>query len=113
MKTTLLMCGALLLGAGAHAQATRDPWLPPAARSGVAPAAGTRGAALQAQVLAKLETQFQRADAAGRGSLTLAEAQRAGWGFAVQNFAELDGQSRGEIHIQDLRRFVQRRQQQR
>ena len=113
MKTTLMLCGTLLIAAGAQAQPTRDPWLPPAARSGAVPATETRGAALQAQVLSKLQAQFQRADATGRGALTLAEAQRAGWGFAVQNFAELDSQGRGEIRIQDLRGFVQRRQQQR
>ena len=91
------------------AQAGQDPWLPPAARS-AAIAPETRGADLQRQVLSKLEGQFRRADAAGRGAITLAEAQRAGWGFAVQNFGQLDSQHHGEIRIQDLQRFVQKRQ---
>ena len=93
------------------AEPTRDPWLPPAARS--APlAAETRGAALQQQVMAKLEAQFLAADAAGRGAISLSEARRAGWGFAVQNFEQLDTQGRGEIRLQDLRAFMQKRNSQ-
>lgn len=112
MKTSLLLLA--LVGASAGAQTLApplaDPWLPPAVRaSATAPAPQTRGAALQAQVLAKLERQFQAADTQRRGALTLDEARRAGWGFAVDNFAELDREGRGEIRLQDVQRMARER----
>ena len=105
-----LLSLVLVLPAAAQHQAPplADPWLPPTARAApIAPA--TRGAALQAQVLAKLERQFQQADTNRRGALSLEEARRAGWGFAVQNFEALDSSGRGEIRPQDLRRYLQQR----
>ncbi|WP_077033943.1 hypothetical protein [Pelomonas sp. KK5] len=107
MKTCILLTA--LFAAGACAQPTQDPWLPPAARAAATPEPETRGAALQAQVLAKLQAQFQRADSTGRGALTIEEARRAGWAFAVQNFAEIDTAGRGEIRLADLGGFVTRR----
>ena len=113
MKPWLLL--ALLAGTAQTAAQTQapplpDPWLPTAARS-AALAPATTGRALQAQVLAKLTAQFAQADAGQRGAVSLAEAQRAGWGFAVANFDALDAAKRGEIRLQDLQRFVQQRQQ--
>ncbi|MDM4767860.1 EF-hand domain-containing protein [Pelomonas sp. SE-A7] len=107
MKT----CPTLLLGPlAASAQSLApaplsDPWLPPAARSAsLAPA--KQGAALQAQAQAKLLKQFQAADSLGRQALTVDEARRAGFGFAVRNFEQIDSERRGEIRIQDLQRFL-------
>lgn len=106
---SLLLVAAGTAGAQTQAPPLADPWLPPAARAKAEPAPQTRGAALQAQVMAKLERQFQAADASGRGALSLAEARRAGWGFAVDNFAELDREGRGEIRLQDLQRLARER----
>jgi hypothetical protein len=105
------LCSLLATTAGAQTRVAplADPWLPTQARA-AAVAPETRGAALRAQVLAKLERQFQQADRSGRGALSLDEAQRAGWGFAVQNFDALDVQGRGEIRLQDVQRFIQRPQ---
>jgi len=112
MKTKITPLLGLLLSLQAQAQSSgapqRDPWLPPAARA-TAPSPETRGAALQAQVLAKLERQFQMADSSRRGALNLEEARRAGWGFAVQHFEAIDSRGRGEIRIQDLRAYLQGR----
>lgn len=110
MKRVSTLLGLLLsLQAQAQSQGApqRDPWLPPAARA-AAPGPETRGAALQAQVLAKLERQFQLADSSRRGAVSLEEARRAGWGFAVQHFEALDSAGRGEIRPQDLQRYLQR-----
>ncbi|MDN3922478.1 EF-hand domain-containing protein [Roseateles violae] len=117
MKKSLIGCAAALLATGGALAQSRveplaDPWLPPGARA--APlAAPSSGAALRAQVMGKLAQQFRQADAAGRGALSLDEARRAGWGFAVQNFQALDSDGRGEIRLQDLQRFVDERQRQR
>lgn len=104
----------VLLSSAALAQTAApplaDPWLPPQTR-GAALAPATSGRALQAQVLAKLAAQFQAADTDARGALSLAEARRAGWGFAVQNFEAMDAGKRGEIRLLDVQRFVQQRQQ--
>ena len=111
MKLWLVM--TVLAGkAAAQTQAPPlpDPWLPAAARS-AALAPATTGRALQTQVLAKLTAQFAQADAGRRGAVSLAEAERAGWGFAVANFDALDASKRGEIRLQDVQRFVQQRQQ--
>lgn len=91
----------------------RDPWIPPAVAASATIAPETRGAALQAQVNAKLMRQFQEADATKRGALSLEEAKRAGFGFAVEHFARIDTQGRGEIRAADLQRYVQRLQAQR
>ena len=112
LKTWLVL--TLLAGntaAQTQAPLLPDPWLPAAARS-AALAPATSGKALQAQVLAKLTAQFAQADTGQRGAVSLAEAERAGWGFAVANFAALDASKRGEIRLQDVQRFVQETQKQ-
>lgn len=116
MKTclaTLMLLGPLATAAQTLAPAPlSDPWLPPAARSAqLAPA--KQGAALQAQAQAKLLKQFQAADSRGRQALSLDEARRAGFGFAVQHFEQIDSERRGEIRVQDLQRFLARREAQR
>ena len=111
-KNALALLTALTCASAAQSQGDKPvhgPWLPPAART-AKPAPQTQGEALDAQVLAKLQQQFQAADAQGRGAVNLAEAKRAGWGFAVQHFDRIDKSGRGEIRMQDLRRFAQEQQ---
>ena len=110
---TLLLLGPWVAAAQTLAPAPlSDPWLPPSARS--APLApSTSGAALKAQAQAKLLRQFEAADRSGRKALSLDEARRAGWGFAVRNFERIDSEGRGEIRMQDLQRFLAQREAQR
>lgn len=117
VRPLLIPALALLAAAPAAAQQAgaplRDPWVPPAVAASASIAPETRGAALQAQVNAKLLRQFAAADVANRGALSLEEARRAGFGFAVEHFARIDAQGRGEIRAADLQRYIQRQQAQR
>ena len=83
----------------------RDPWVPPAARlpSNRTP---TRGAALQAQVEAKLRRAFDAADVRHAGRLTRAQAQSGGLGFVAAHFEEIDQRREGAVGFEDVRRFL-------
>jgi hypothetical protein len=85
-----------------------DPWVPPAARirSTDAPSSG---AALQAQVAAKLRQRFDAADIRRYGSITQEQARRAGLGFVSQHFEQIDSQRSGSISFEELQRFIARR----
>lgn len=85
-----------------------DPWVPPAARirSTEPPSSG---AALQAQVNAKLRQRFDAADIQRYGSITQEQARRAGLGFVSQHFAQIDSQRSGSISFDELQRFIARR----
>ncbi len=103
-RLTITATVLLALAARAGAAPPQDPWLPPAQRL-AQPAPETRGATLQAQALAKLETEFRRA-AGGGSQLSRAQAQQAGLGFVLQNFGAMDSQGSGQLQIEDLRRFL-------
>lgn len=105
----MLLLALALSGPAALAQALRDPWLPPAARQ-AALAAPTQGQALRAQVQAKLAAQFRQADVQRRGALSLAEARAAGFGWLVQHFERIDGNSRGEVRLEQLQAYLLRLQ---
>ncbi|MBI5255709.1 MAG: EF-hand domain-containing protein [Burkholderiales bacterium] len=111
MKTARIAAWLALLALPAQAAdesmiPRADPWVPPAARrpSLLPP---TEGAALQAQVNAKLLQRFAAADTAGYGSITAAQAQRAGLGFVSQHFERIDTQRTGSVTFQELRRFLE------
>lgn len=115
----LAILACLALPAPAHAQlgdpaavpppATHaDPYVPPAKRlpSQDTPASG---AALRGQALQKLQQRFAQADLDGDGRLTLAEAQKAGLGFVVQHFDQIDSAHRGAVSFDDLKAFFAQR----
>ncbi|MDT9000609.1 EF-hand domain-containing protein [Paucibacter sp. APW11] len=107
----LLACSAP--SRAAPPAALQDPALPAQLASQAPLAEPSRGAALQAQVMAKLARQFQQADTQRRGALSLAEAQAAGFGYAAQHFeqmASVNAAGQREIRLSDLQAFVRRQQ---
>ena len=110
----LLLLAALAGGlpaaaADAEAQAPmRDPWVPPALRQS-ASAPATRGAALQAQIEAKLRARFERADVERAGSITREQAQAAGLGLVARDFDRIDTHGRGRVGFDDLKRYLRGR----
>lgn len=105
MKTMHLL---LLLVSAAGTAVTQPPisadgQVPPALRNRPAEAP-TSGAALRAQALAKLETQFRAADADGNGSLSAEEAK--GFGFVARHFDAIDAGRRGAVTFDDLRAYL-------
>ncbi len=88
-----------------------DPWVAPevrekAAASPAPPA--TEGAALRAQVRAKLKRRFDAA-AAPDGTLTAARARSAGLGAIADQFGAIDRAGRGAIRFEDYERFLELR----
>ncbi len=83
-----------------------DPWVPPSARQPAA-TAPTRGAALRAQVEAKLKARFDAA--APGGALTRGEAQAGGLGYIVRHFDEIDRQHAGAVRFEDVKRYLRER----
>ena len=83
-----------------------DPCVPPAVRAKakrVAPE--TRGAALNAQVEAKLRQRFEAAAGPG-GALTREQARAAGLGAIADRFDAIDRSGRGAIAFEDYRRYL-------
>lgn len=85
-----------------------DPWVPPAARIRSSEPPST-GAALQAQVAAKLRQRFDAADIQRYGSITQEQARRAGLGFVSQHFEQIDSQRSGSVSFDELQRYIARR----
>ncbi|MES2127640.1 MAG: EF-hand domain-containing protein [Pseudomonadota bacterium] len=109
IKHLLLLCAALAAPlAGAEppaAPAHPDPYVPPAQRpSATTPAPA--GSALREQALQKLKRRFEQADLDASGSLTRAEAEKAGLGFVARHFDEIDSAQRGKVSFDDLRRYL-------
>lgn len=109
----LLLALAASLGAPAVAAdesmaARADPWVPPAQRQASAerPPAG---AELEAQVQARLKRRFDAADTRRSGLLTRDEARRAGLGFVVRDFEQIDSARRGSVSFDDVQRHLSRR----
>jgi hypothetical protein len=86
----------------------RDPWVPPAARQ-AASAPLTRGAALHAQVEAKLKKEFNAADVERRGSITLEQARAAKLGIVADHFHRIDVRRSGRVSFEDLKRYLRGR----
>jgi Spy/CpxP family protein refolding chaperone len=113
-RTMAASFGALLLSIAAHAaDATaevpmRDPWVPPAARQ-AASAPLTRGAALHAQVEAKLRKDFEAADVEKRGSITREQARAANLGLVADQFDRIDVRRTGRVSFEDLKRYLRGR----
>jgi hypothetical protein len=105
---------ALPLGAFAQGAAAEvpmlDPWVPPAVR---AKAAATRvepaeGAALRAEVEAKLKSRFDAAAGDG-GTLTREQAAARGLGGIARDFEAIDRRGAGRISFEDYRQFLRAR----
>jgi hypothetical protein len=86
----------------------KDPWVPPATRAKaaakplVAPAAG---AALDAQVEAKLRKRFAQA-ASRDGTMTREQARVAGLGAIADRFDSIDRAGRGAIRFEDYLSYL-------
>jgi hypothetical protein len=88
-----------------------DPWVPPAvkAKAAAAPvAAPSHGAALRAEVDAKLKARFDAA-AGETGTLTRAEAAARGLGAIAREFEAIDRRGTGRISFEDYRQFLRAR----
>jgi hypothetical protein len=112
MKPALSLCAALALSAGGAAAQTpapsHGPSLPPALRTPTgAPAAS--GQALRNEAMHKLQRRFEQADLDASGSVTREEAQRAGLGFVVASFEQIDSAGRGKVSFADVQRFMQQK----
>jgi hypothetical protein len=83
----------------------RDPWVPPHARPASA-APPTEGAALRAQIEAKLRAGFESADKKHAGALTRDEAKAAGLGYIADNFDRIDKRHAGRVSFDDVKRYL-------
>lgn len=90
------------LSAQAATPVLRDPMLPEALRH-TKPAEATRGAALQAQVEAKLRARFMAADHQRSGHLSRAQAEAAGLGYVVRDFDQIDRAGHGSVSWAQVR----------
>jgi hypothetical protein len=115
MSLRLLLLAAALSGASAFGQAPAvqygplcDPCVPPAVKKSLpADHVPSQGAALRADVEARLRAPF---DAAARdGVLTREQAQAAGLGFIARNFDAIDRKGAGAITFEDYKRFLKER----
>jgi hypothetical protein len=83
----------------------RDPWVPPHARPSSV-ALPTEGAALRAQIEAKLRAGFEAADAHRTGTLTREQAKAAGLGYVAENFDRIDTRRSGRVSFDDVKRYL-------
>lgn len=103
----------LALGACMHAAAQVfetppcDPCAVPGAKAKVSREPPSTGAALRAQVEAKLRASFMAAAPDGR--MTRERANAAGLGFIAQNFAAIDRDVRGVVTFEEYKRFLRER----
>jgi hypothetical protein len=83
----------------------RDPWVPPHARPQTA-TPPTEGAALKAQIEAKLRAGFEAAAAQRAGTLTREQAKAAGLGYVAENFERIDTRRSGRVSFDDVKRYL-------
>jgi hypothetical protein len=104
------LCAALCgLAMTASAETVlRDPAVPEALRH-TTPAPATRGAALQAQVEAKLRARFEGADTNHEGHISRAQAEAAGFGYVVQHFEAIDAARQGSVSWAQVRAHLEQR----
>ncbi|MBA5636590.1 EF-hand domain-containing protein [Duganella sp. LX20W] len=93
---------------GAPVVAHPDPWVPPAKRQR-ASEPGAAGPALQHQIWEKMRQRFKEADLDANGSLSVDEARRAGMGFVVKHFDQIDRSHSGQVTFDDLQAFLAQR----
>jgi len=91
--------------------ACADPCVPQRLRHAPATPAAS-GAALQQQAVAKLRQRFSEADLDANGALTRDEARKAGLGWVVNHFAEIDSAGSGKVTFEDMRRYMAKRRKQ-
>jgi hypothetical protein len=111
----LLLVVIALAAATARGEATMegpmlDPWVPPALRKqqrDVEPPA--EGAALRAQVEAKLKSSFDAAARPHGGTLTREQARASGFGFIANHFDAIDRRAAGQVTFEDYRDFLRSR----
>ena len=99
-------------GQGAAADAPMlDPWVPPAVKAKAAASVRlepAEGAALRAEVEAKLKARFDAA-AGDAGSLTREQAAARGLGAIARDFESIDRRGAGRITFDDYRQFLRAR----
>ena len=100
----LATCACMHAGAQVFETPYCDPCKVPGAKQKASREAPSSGAALRAQVEAKLRAQFMAAAPDGR--MTRERASAAGLGFIAQNFAAIDRDVRGVVGFDDYRRFL-------
>jgi len=120
----IAVAAALLLGASVRAGAQTEtpsaqadsargpgPYLPPDKRKPSSEPAAS-GPALHQQAIQKLKQRFEQADLDASGNLTKEEARKAGLGFVVNHFEQIDTAHKGAISFDDLKAYlVQRRKE--
>ena len=91
-----------------------DPGRPPqavldASRAERRTTQSASGAALDAQVQARLRASFDAADRAHRGLLTREQAQAGGFGWISRHFDAIDTRHAGEVSFDDVTRYLRLR----
>jgi Ca2+-binding EF-hand superfamily protein len=106
----LILSLTMLAGCAMAQQAPVNPGpsLPPGLRTPSSEIAAS-GQALRAEAMQKLKKRFEEADLDSSGSLTREEAERAGLGFVVANFDEIDTAKRGKVNFDEVKKFMQQR----
>lgn len=116
-KLFLMMLAAVAVTAASSAQAQpvsppcADPCVPQRLRQVPATPAAS-GTALQQQAVAKLRQRFAEADLDANGALTRDEARKAGLGWVVNHFAEIDSAGSGKVTFEDMRLYMAKRRKQ-
>jgi hypothetical protein len=107
LQSILVLC-ALMTAQTAIADPGPGPSLPPGLRTPSAqpPASGQ---ALRNEAMQKLKRRFDEADVDASGSLTREEAQRAGLGYVVASFDDIDSARRGKVSFDDVKKFMLQR----
>lgn len=107
LRRTLAATAALLatFNANAATPVLRDPALPEALRH-TRPAPPSEGAALQAQVDAKLRSRFESADTSGQGHISRAQAEAAGLGFVARHFDAIDSGGHGSVSWAQVQAYI-------
>lgn len=88
-----------------------DPCVPQRLRQAPATPA-TSGTALQQQAVAKLRQRFMEADLDANGALTRDEASKAGLGWLVNHFDQIDTAGSGKVTFEDMRQYMAKRRKQ-
>lgn len=105
LQPILVLCALMT---AQSTMADPGPALPPALRTPSAQPPAS-GAALRNEALQKLKRRFDQADLDASGSLTRDEAQRAGLGYVVASFDEIDSAHRGKVSFDEVRKYMQQR----
>jgi hypothetical protein len=113
--TTMLALSTATAGASGNGneplRPCADPCVPQRLRQAPATPAAS-GAALQQQAVAKLRQRFAEADLDANGALTRDEAGKAGLGWVVNHFDEIDTARSGKVTFEDMRLYMAKRRKQ-